>query len=124
MSNTPPETLNAKCACGAVTATLRGPFRQPIACHCESCRRQSGHFTAATSVPRENFELGNSDKLIWWRATDHAERGFCADCGSLMFWKMDGVERVSIFMGCIDTPTGLQMEKHIYTEEKSDYYDI
>lgn len=62
--------------------------------------------------------------LTWFRASDHARRGFCRTCGAHIFWEPDGSDRTSIFMGCIDTPTGLNLVDHIYVAEKGDYYDI
>ena len=36
----------------------------------------------------------------------------------------DGARHVSIGMGTVDEPTGLQLERHIYVDFKGDYYDI
>jgi len=119
-----PQSLSAKCACGAVTANLTGPFRDAIACHCETCRRQSGHFVAATQIDSVRFQLLTFDRLKWWSASESAQRGFCADCGSLMFWRETGSQQVSIFMGCIDAPTGIKLGSHICLEEKGDYYNV
>ncbi|MFK8033254.1 MAG: GFA family protein [Hyphomicrobiales bacterium] len=118
------KVLNAKCACGAVKAKASGPFRDATACHCESCRRQSGHYIAATRVDASSLKFENKTHLKWWYATDEAKRGFCSECGSLMFWQADGSDQISIFMGCLDAPTGIQLTKHIYLEEKGDYYEV
>ncbi len=118
------QILNFKCACGAVAGRLHAPFREPIACHCESCRRQTGHFVVATAVADENLELFKEQNLKWWDATEQAKRGFCGDCGSLLFWKAHNSDQTSVLMGCIDPPTGLRLEKHIFKDEKSDYYDV
>lgn len=119
-----PESLSAKCACGAVTANLTGPFRDAMGCHCETCRRQSGHYVAATQIDADGLQLLTSDRLKWWEASETAKRGFCSECGSLMFWREDGSDRMSVFMGCIDQPTGIKLTTHIFLEEKGDYYDV
>lgn len=117
-------SLSAKCACGAVTAKLTGPFRDATGCHCETCRRQSGHYVAATQIDVDGLQLLTADRLKWWDASETAKRGFCSECGSLMFWRETGSARISVFMGCIDQPTGIKLTKHIYLEEKGDYYDV
>lgn len=118
------KVLTAKCACGAVKAELSGPFRDAVACHCESCRRQSGHYIAATQISVSSFKLVDEAHLKWWHATKIAKRGFCSECGSLMFWQEEGSTEISIFMGCLDAPTGLNISKHIFLEEKGDYYEV
>lgn len=41
-----------------------------------------------------------------------------------MFWKAHGEDAVSFSMGAIEGATGLTLEKHIFTSDKGDYYDI
>lgn len=118
------ESLSAKCACGAVTAILDGPFRDAMGCHCKTCRRQSGHYVAATRIKADGLHLLTSDQLKWWNASETAKRGFCAECGSLMFWQESGSDELSVFMGCIDEPTGIKLKTHIFLEEKGDYYNV
>ena len=31
---------------------------------------------------------------------------------------------MSILAGCLDSPTGLQLTRHIFTDDKGDYYDL
>jgi len=102
---------------------VRGPLSNPHACHCSQCRRQSGHYVAATSAKRPDFALTEQRGLKWYRSSEWARRGFCSDCGSVMFWD-DGGDEVSINAGTLDQPTGLALEKHIFVDEKADYYDI
>ena len=116
--------LTGRCNCGAVTFVATGPFRPPKACHCRSCRRQSGHYLAATQVNRDDLSVTGADRITWFRATHEARRGFCRVCGVHLFWEQDASDRVSIFMGCVDAPTGLSLADHIFVDEKGDYYQI
>lgn len=118
-----PNTLTAQCACGSVKAELVGPFREAVACHCETCRRQSGHYIAATQIPMSAFHLKQDEHLSWWASSHEAKRAFCSQCGSLLFWQANGSPNISIFMGCLDAPTGIKLSKHIFQHEKGDYYD-
>lgn len=118
------ETHTGACLCGAVRFTTRGPLRGVVYCHCSQCRRQTGHYYAATNVSDEHLELAGGENLTWYRASDFAQRGFCATCGSALFWKRDGADYVSIMAGSFDTPTGLQGEAHIFVADKGDYYEI
>jgi hypothetical protein len=114
------------CLCGGVRYRITGALRDVIACHCSQCRKTSGHFVAATQVRSENLQLIESTTLRWYRSSESAERGFCARCGGNLFWKetAPGTEHISIMAGTLDTPTGLRIVQHIYTADKSDYYEI
>ena len=112
------------CLCGAVRYEVRGAFGELHACHCGQCRRQSGHFVVAASVARADFALTESRGLKWYRSSDRARRGFCGECGSALFWEDDGGEEISLSVGSLDQPTGLALQKHIFVDEKADYYEI
>jgi hypothetical protein len=116
--------LTGRCNCGAVTFVATGPFRAAKACHCKTCRRQSGHYIAATQIDRAGLTVSGEGMLAWFAASEHARRGFCRVCGAHLFWQPVGSRRISIFMGCLDGPTGLRLADHIFVGEKGDYYEI
>lgn len=124
MIQSAPAQLAGRCNCGAVSFVAAGPFRPAKACHCKSCRRQSGHFLAATEIARNGLELSGSEVLAWYSASDRARRGFCRACGAHLFWERVGSDRISILMGCLDEPTGIRLADHIFVSEKGDYYEI
>lgn len=113
-----------RCVCGAVSFVTRGTLREVVACHCVECRRQSGHFFAATATADADLEVAGSENITWYRASDAAQRGFCRTCGSALFWKRDGSDRTSILAGSFDTPSRLTLGHHIFCAEKGDYYEI
>ena len=116
--------VTGSCLCKGVSFEVTGPMRQAWACHCSQCRKQSGHFWASTNVDKADFRLMSDATLGWYNASPIARRGFCAACGSFLFWDEDGTDGISISLGSLDAPTGLQLERHIFTADKGDYYDI
>ena len=112
------------CLCGHVRYLVEGPLRPIIACHCTQCRRQTGHYLASTAAKRADFTLTRADGLKWYDSSDIARRGFCADCGSVLFWDGLGADYVAIAAGSLDSPTGLRIARHIFTADKGDYYEI
>lgn len=112
------------CHCGAVRYTVTGPLRDVIYCHCTQCRRQTGHFVAATRVADDALEINGADELTWYAASSDAKRGFCRHCGSLLFWKAEGSDMTSIMAGSLDLPTGLTASHHIFAADKGDYYEL
>jgi hypothetical protein len=112
------------CLCGAVKYEVSGALRPVIACHCTQCRKQTGSFMHATAVPDANLRITERRGLKWYRSSPSAQRGFCGDCGSVLFWKGDGRDYTAIAAGSLDGPTGLVLEGHIYCEDAGDYYEI
>jgi hypothetical protein len=112
------------CLCGAVRFRARGALRGVVYCHCSQCRRQTGHYYAATNVADIDLTVEGKECVTWFRASGFASRGFCATCGSALFWKRDGADDISVMAGAFDQPSGLAGDCHIFVSDKADYYDI
>lgn len=112
------------CGCGAVRFKTSASLREVIYCHCSQCRKQSGHFYAATNVSEAELELEGTASITWYRSSDVARRGFCRVCGSALFWKHDGLDTISVMAGAFDMPSGLAGGSHIFVSDKGDYYSI
>jgi hypothetical protein len=118
---------SGRCLCGAVQFEVRGPLRDVLLCHCAECRRWSGHVFAATSAQKDDLVLLESDALRWIvspESESNARRGFCAECGSSLFWEAPARDTISIAVGSLDEPTGLQTIGHVYVSQAGDYYEL
>lgn len=118
------EEHSGSCNCGAVQFLAKGQLREVIFCHCGQCRRQGGHFYAATNVEDRDLEVIGEDNLTWYQSSDFAKRGFCRNCGSALFWKRNGDDYTSIGAGMFDESEGLRPGVHIFVADKGDYYEI
>ena len=112
------------CLCGAVRFTVSGPLGEPDACHCTQCRKQSGHYWASVDVMRDAIVITGEDQLTWYQSSTKVRRGFCATCGSFLFWDVAGRARIAVAMGAFDGPTETRLGMHIFVAEKGDYYAI
>ena len=113
------------CLCGAVTYTLTGDLRNSVACHCVQCRKTSGHYVSATQVGPDQLSITKDDSLRWYQSSPQAQRGFCATCGSSLFWRHDADNgATSVMSGTLDGATGITTEKHIFVADKGDYYTL
>jgi len=110
------------CLCGDITFETRAAPRGASVCHCGQCRRQSGHLWASASVPKTELIIDGPVK--WYEASKAAKRGFCPRCGSFLFWAAHDEDTISFALGAVDEPTGIKLEKHIFTADKGDYYEI
>ena len=120
--------IKGSCLCGGVRLEIGGDKleKQPEACHCTMCRKETGHFLVAVNVNRKDLTLHGEDRVKWYRSSEKVERGFCSVCGSVLFWRPDipGYEYTAVAMGLFDQPTGARIRKHTFVKEKGDYYEI
>ncbi len=116
------QTTSGGCLCKSVQYEVRGPLRSVLYCHCEQCRRTSGHYVAATACGTADLRLLADKSLRWYRSSPTVERGFCSTCGSSLFWRPEAEDTICIMAGTLDRPTGLQASGHIHVEMAADYY--
>lgn len=118
------ENHTGSCLCGAVKFKTMGKLRGVVYCHCSQCRKQTGHFYAATDVADADIAITGAQNVTWYEASDFARRGFCSTCGSALFWKRNGSDVISVLAGAFDSPSGLTGQSHIFVADKGDYYSI
>ena len=112
------------CLCGAVRYVAHGTLREVIYCHCAQCRKQTGLYYAATAVAQQDLQIAGVEALRWFAASSFAERGFCATCGSALFWKPAAASHIAISAGSLDHPSVLRAAYHICTENRPGFYAL
>jgi hypothetical protein len=77
------------CLCGGVRFRAELPSKWVAHCHCSYCRRAHGAaFVTWAGFPSEQFALEPaSEPPTWYASSAGAQRGFCARCGSPMFFQ-------------------------------------
>ncbi|HVY19502.1 MAG TPA: GFA family protein [Bauldia sp.] len=94
------EALTGGCQCGAVRFRA-GRLGRGSLCHCRMCQKQFGHFYAPFVTSFEVTWTRGQPK--WFRSSNLAERGFCADCGTpLVYHELGGEYELAI--GAFDNP--------------------
>lgn len=113
--------ISGKCLCGAVS--FSGTIAEPHvgACHCNMCRQwSSGPFLEVNCGTDVRFE--GADNIKIYSSSEWAERGFCATCGSNLFYRLKGSGETMMAAGLLDEQSGLDMALQVFTDEKPDYY--
>lgn len=100
---------------------IEGPLSPVFACHCNQCRRVTGHHVAATVTRWADVTIAGN--VTWFRSSAQARRGFCGTCGSQMFWDGFG-DDLAIFAGGLDGDPGVRLAGHVYCADKGAYYEI
>ena len=118
-----PVAGRGSCLCGGVRYRIEGPMRDVVECHCDRCRKTSGHHVAATQARVDDIALEQSDTLRWFTPADDpgVRYGFCRTCGSSLFWTTEGSESWSVSAGTLEQPTGLRTAAVWFADQVSDY---
>lgn len=112
------------CDCGGVRYRLMGTLRDVYNCHCERCRRITGHHMAATAVHPDQFSFDADATMTWYQPVPTVHYGFCNTCGATLFWKADAdPNKLCIAAGTLDQPTGLRTTKAWWVAEAGDYHE-
>ena len=112
------------CLCGGVRYRVTGLLRDITTCHCGECRRTHGGAAPYTACPDDQLELVADVGLAWIESphsTTNAVRGFCANCGSSLFWKAPDRDYTAIAAGSVDEPSGLHSVDHIWWDARADW---
>ncbi len=112
------------CLCGAVRFRVSCALPGPDACHCDACRKFSGHCFVSTDIPRNALAVEGGDNVTWYQSSENVQRGFCRTCGASLFWDPAHKDWTGVAMGAFDKPTNTRLAIHVFVDEKGDYYDI
>lgn len=108
-----------KCLCGAVKFAAE-VGDDVHACHCNMCRAWAGGPAIVAIAERIDFEgdVTRYDSSTW------AERGFCARCGSSLFYRLKATDGYYVSMGAFDDQSRFKLVDEIYVDEKPAAYDF
>ncbi|WP_417247722.1 GFA family protein [Celeribacter sp.] len=115
--------FKGSCLCGAVTFEAAKTAKEAVACHCSQCRKVTGNFDVSVEVAKSYLTIHDTTSLRWYHTTK-VRRGFCATCGSHLFFDPPHLDWVGVAMGAFDAPTGVRLAQHIFCADKGDWYEI
>jgi hypothetical protein len=111
------------CLCGAVKVSF--PLEKEVfdACHCGMCRKWGGG-------PGLTVETGGKAKfegeefISVYDSSDWAQRGFCKQCGTHLFYRMKKGNFCNVPLGLLEQSEDLKFHVQIYTDCKPKNYSF
>jgi hypothetical protein len=105
-------TITGGCQCGAVRYRAEAVLDNAHLCHCRMCQKAvGGLFAALVSAPRDAFAWTRGQPARW-RSSAKVDRGFCAACGTPLFYEDVTGDHVSLTLGSLDDPAAFRPVSH------------
>lgn len=122
------KTATGKCLCGAVRFEASDVPDSFGVCHCEMCRRWTGSALLEVSVPTGSVTWQGEDHIATRRTSDWAERAWCRECGSALYYKVtmtgEFAGNFDIPLGLFDDPDPFTMTHEIYIDKKPESFSF
>lgn len=96
--------MSGGCQCGAVRFHATAIGGNAHICHCRMCQKAVGNlFAALVGAPKEAI-IWTRGKPATFRSSEHVERGFCARCGTPLFYNDVNGGSITMTIGSFDHP--------------------
>lgn len=110
-----------KCLCGRVEIHATAMSTDVGVCHCSMCRKWGGGPLFAVDCNTE-IQIDGAEFVSAYASSAWAERGFCSNCGTHLYYKLKPGGQYIVPAGIFDGAPALSFDHQIFIEEKPAYY--
>lgn len=111
------------CLCGGVKVSVKSFNKSVGACHCGTCRKWGGGaFMAVDCGTDISFE--GKENISVFNSSEWAERGFCNQCGTHLFYRLKEGQQHILPVGLLDECEDVVFDHQVFIEEKPEYYSF
>jgi len=112
-----------RCLCGKVELHTESKGKHVGACHCNMCRRWGGGPFMEVNCGADVTFTGE-ENVKTFSSSDWAERGFCANCGSHLFYKLKPTGEYMVPVGLFEDDAALEFNNQVFIDEKPGFYNF
>ena len=114
-------SITAQCLCGSVRISAKSASKKVGACHCRMCRRWGGGPLLTVDCGTD-VSVEGQDNVGLFDSSQWAERGFCKNCGSHLFYLLKHNQQYLVPAGLLDGDDELAFTEQVFIDEKPHYY--
>lgn len=111
------------CLCGATRFTAKNISNSVGACHCSMCRKWGGGPLLVIDCGVDVSFEGDENVSVF-DSSKWAERGFCAKCGSHLFYRLKEANRYHMPVGLFDDDRERVLDHQVFIDEKPSFYSF
>ncbi len=112
-----------QCLCGKVEFEISNESKTFDSCHCSMCRRWSGGPAFAVEA-KNGIEFKGQEYVKIYNSSGWAERGFCSNCGSHLFYRLKNGSYSNVPLGLIENQSEFKFTTQIYIDYKPTCYSF
>ena len=112
---------NGSCLCGAVQCRARTVSKSVGVCHCSMCRQwNAGPLMTVDCGTEVSFE--GEENIGVFGSSEWAERGFCRQCGSHLFYRLKANSQYMMSVGLFAADPGFVFDHQVFIDDKPAFY--
>ncbi len=119
MSNT--IKASGSCLCGTVSIEAKAMSTDVGACHCSMCQKWTGG-PFMTVDCGSDVTCSPAEGIGTFSSSEWAERGFCKNCGSHLFYRLKQNGQHFMPVGLFDVRDKLNFDHQVFIDEKPSHY--
>lgn len=112
---------HGRCICGSVEVEAKALSPHLGACHCRTCQRWGGG-PFMTVEGGKDVRFTGEAHITTYQSSEWAERGFCNQCGSHLFYRLKANHQYFMPAGLFDEFPQLTFQHQVFIDEKPDNY--
>jgi hypothetical protein len=116
------KNMSGHCLCSAVKYTAEQVETHHHVCHCGMCRRWAGGPVFGASASGVVFD--GEQNISRYASSEWAERGFCRQCGSHLFYFLKPASQYILCVGSFDDAAAFALSGEIYIDHKPSGYAL
>ena len=119
--------VNGSCLCGEIKFRADLPSKWCAHCHCSLCRKAhgAGYVTWVGFAATQVSIIDEDQKLVWYESSPGAQRGFCQQCGSTLFFRSERwAGELHIVLANIDDDIDRQPQANVYFDNHVNWMPI
>ena len=119
--------FEGRCLCGLIKFSITPPTLFFAHCHCHYCREAHGAaFVSWVGVAEERFRfLAGSREPRWYQSSQQSRRGFCADCGTTLFFASTLCPgEIHVTRTSIQEPIDREPQCHVFYDQHAEWIEV
>jgi hypothetical protein len=111
------------CLCGKIHIFSKSVNINAGTCHCSICRKWGGGplFAIDGGI---NVTFDGEENISLFSSSKWAERGFCSQCGTHLFYRLKETQQYFLPAGLLDEEKEFVFDHEIFIEEKPSFYSF
>lgn len=116
-------TLSGSCLCGKVGLRAENKTGLFHACHCDICRSWGGGPMLAFDADNSVAFQGEQEITVY-SSSDWAERGFCKNCGTHLFFRLKEPRHYFLPLGLFEGTENMTFHAQSFIDKKHPAYSF